>query len=148
MITPIDIDNKTFKKTKFGGYDINDVETFLVEVMKDFEKLYKENTELKDKVSTLQESVSYYKSLEDGVNKTIENAQTAADELKKAAEREIAMIKKEAKIDTQKELENIKEEIIKKQVELEETKKQIKIYKIKERSILEAQLKILNEMDE
>lgn len=148
MITPIDIDNKTFKKTKFGGYDINDVETFLVEVMKDFEKLYKENTELNDKVSTLQESVSYYKSLEDGVNKTIENAQTAADELKKAAEREIAMIKKEAKIDTQKELENIKEEIIKKQVELEETKKQIKIYKIKERSILEAQLKILNEMDE
>ena len=148
MITPIDIDNKTFKKTKFGGYDINDVETFLVEVMKDFEKLYKENTELKDKVSTLQESVSYYKSLEDGVNKTIVNAQTAADELKKAAEREIAMIKKEAKIDTQKELENIKEEIIKKQVELEETKKQIKIYKIKERSILEAQLKILNEMDE
>ena len=148
MITPIDIDNKTFKKAKFGGYDINDVETFLVEVMKDYEKLYKENTELKDKVSTLQESISYYKSLEDGVSKTIENAQTAADELKKAAEKEIAMIKKEAKIDTQKELDNIKEEIVKKQVELEETKKQIKIYKIKEKSMLEAQLKILNEMDE
>ena len=148
MITPIDIDNKTFKKSKFRGYDINDVETFLVEVMKDYEKLYKENTELKDKVSTMQESISYYKSLEDGVNKTIENAQTTADELKKAAEKEIAMIKKESKIEVQKELDNIKEEILKKQVELEETKKQIKIYKIKEKAMLEAQLKILNEMDE
>ena len=105
-------------------------------------------TELKDKVSTMQESISYYKSLEDGVNKTIENAQTTADELKKAAEKEIAMIKKESKIEVQKELDNIKEEILKKQVELEETKKQIKIYKIKEKAMLEAQLKILNEMDE
>ena len=148
MITPVDIDNKTFKKAKLGGYDINDVETFLVEVMKDFEKLYKENTELKDKVSTMQESISYYKSLEDGVNRTIENAQNTVDELRKAAEKEIALMKKEAKLDCQKELEQIKEEILKKHVELEETKKQISIYKIKEKSVLEAQLKILNEMDE
>lgn len=28
MLTPIDIDNKVFKKTKIGGYDIKDVENF------------------------------------------------------------------------------------------------------------------------
>ena len=41
MLTPLDIDNKTFKKTKLGGYDINDVEDFLITVMDDYEKLYK-----------------------------------------------------------------------------------------------------------
>lgn len=147
MLTPVDIDNKTFKKTKFGGYDINDVETFLVDVMNSFEKLYKENTELKDKVTVMQETVSYYKSLEDGVSKTIENAQIAADELKKAAEKEIEVAKKEAKLEAKKEVEEIKEEIVKKQVELEEVKKQIQIYKIKVTSMLEAQLKILKDED-
>lgn len=147
MLTPVDIDNKTFKKSKLGGYDINDVETFLVDIMNSFEKLYKENSELKDKVEVMQESISYYKSLEDGVSKTIENAQTAANELKKAAEKEVEIIKKEAKLEAKKEVEEIKEEIVKKQVELEEVKKQIQIYKIKVTSMLEAQLKILKEED-
>ena len=147
MLTPVDIDNKTFKKVKFGGYDINDVEEFLVEVMNSYETLYKENSELKDKITKMQESVSYYKSLEDGVSKTIENAQTAADEIRKASEREAEVIKKEARLEAEKEIEEIKEEIVKKQIELEEAKKQIKIYKIKVRSMLEAQLKIIDDED-
>ena len=36
MLTPVDIDNKTFKKTKIGGYDIADVEDFLVKVYSPF----------------------------------------------------------------------------------------------------------------
>lgn len=147
MLTPVDIDNKTFKKVKFGGYDINDVEEFLVEVMNSYETLYKENSELKDKITIMQESVSYYKSLEDGVSKTIENAQTAADEIRKASEREAEVIKKEARLEAEKEIEEIKEEITKKQIELEEAKKQIQIYKIKVRSMLEAQLKIIDDED-
>jgi cell division initiation protein len=147
MLTPVDIDNKTFKKVKFGGYDINDVEEFLVEVMNSYETLYKENSELKDKITIMQESVSYYKSLEDGVSKTIENAQTAADEIRKASEREAEVIKKEARLEAEKEIEEIKEEIVKKQIELEEAKKQIQIYKIKVRSMLEAQLKIIDDED-
>jgi cell division initiation protein len=145
MLTPIDIDNKTFKKSKFGGYNINDVETFLVEVMNDYEILYKSNAELKDKVSAMQESLSYYKSLEEGVNRSVENAYSEADELKKSAEKEAEIIKKEAKIYATQEKEEIKSEILKKQVELEEIKKQMQIYKIKEKSMLEAQLKILEE---
>ena len=147
MLTPVDIDNKTFKKVKFGGYDINDVEEFLVDVMNSYETLYKENSELKDKITIMQESVSYYKSLEDGVSKTIENAQTAADEIRKASEREAEVIKKEARLEAEKEIEEIKEEIVKKQIELEEAKKQIQIYKIKVTSMLEAQLKIIDDED-
>ena len=98
MLTPIDIDNKTFKKAKIGGYDINDVEDFLVKVMEDYETLYKENAELKDKTSAMQESVSYYKSLEEGVNKSIENAYSEADKLKQEAEQQAELIKKEAEL--------------------------------------------------
>ena len=116
MLTPIDIDNKVFKKTKIGGYDVKDVENFLLIVMGDYEKLYKENAELRDKVNAMQESVSYYKSLEEGIKQTVENAQASADGIKETAIRDAESIKKEAEI-----------------------------YKIRVSSMLEAQLKILNE---
>mgnify|MGYP000383854681 CR=1 FL=1 len=148
MLTPIDIDNKTFKKAKIGGYDINDVEDFLVKVMEDYETLYKENAELKDKTSAMQESVSYYKSLEEGVNKSIENAYSEADKLKQEAEQQAELIKKEAELNAKQNLEELKVEILKKEAELEEKKKQLQIYKIKVSSMLEAQLKILNEDEE
>ena len=131
MLTPIDIDNKTFKKAKIGGYDINDVEDFLVKVMEDYETLYKENAELKDKTSAMQESVSYYKSLEEGVNKSIENAYSEADKLKQEAEQQAELIKKEAELNAKQNLEELKVEILKKEAELEEKKKQLQIYKIK-----------------
>ena len=148
MLTPIDIDNKTFKKAKIGGYDINDVEDFLVKVMEDYETLYKENAELKDKTSAMQESVSYYKSLEEGVNKSIENAYSEADKLKQEAEQQAELIKKEAELNAKQNLDELKVEILKKEAELEEKKKQLQIYKIKVSSMLEAQLKILNEDEE
>lgn len=146
MLTPLDIDNKTFKKTKIGnGYDINDVEDFLVRVMDDYEVLYKENAELKDKVNNMQESVKYYKSIEEGINKTIENAQSQADNIKEVAMREAETIKKEAEVDSRNELENLKQEIIKAESELEEKRKQMQIYKIRVSSMLQAQLNIINE---
>ena len=123
MLTPIDIDNKTFKKAKIGGYDINDVEDFLVKVMEDYETLYKENAELKDKTSAMQESVSYYKSLEEGVNKSIENAYSEADKLKQEAEQQAELIKKEAELNAKQNLEELKVEILKKEAETKEESK-------------------------
>ena len=147
MLTPVDIDNKTFKKTKIGGYDIADVEDFLVKVMEDYEFLYKENSELKEKLYNIENSVSYYKSIEDGINKTVENAQSSADDIKAAAQKEAERIKQQAEADARNSLESLKMEIAKKQFELEEKKKQMQIYRIKVSSMLEAQLKILNDDD-
>ena len=147
MLTPVDIDNKTFKKTKIGGYDIADVEDFLVKVMEDYEFLYKENSELKEKLYNIENSVSYYKSIEDGINKTVENAQSSADDIKAAAQKEAERIKQQAEADARNSLECLKMEIAKKEFELEEKKKQMQIYRIKVSSMLEAQLKILNDDD-
>ena len=147
MLTPVDIDNKTFKKTKIGGYDIADVEDFLVKVMEDYEFLYKENSELKEKLYNIENSVSYYKSIDDGINKTVENAQSSADDIKAAAQKEAERIKQQAEADAKNNLESLKIEIAKKEFELEEKKKQMQIYRIKVSSMLEAQLKILNDDD-
>ena len=145
MLTPIDIDNKVFKKTRIGGYDIKDVENFLLIIMGDYEKLYKENAELRDKVNTMQESVSYYKSLEEGIKQTVENAQASADDIKETAKRDAESIRKEAELDSKRSLEDLQKQIIRAEADLEDKKKQMQIYKIRVTSMLEAQLKILNE---
>lgn len=156
MLTPTDIENKVFKKTKFNGYDINDVEDYLEKIIVDYEKLFKENIEMKDKIDNLQESVAYYKSIEVGIDQTMGNAQTEAenikeealnlaDKIKKDAMKEIAEIKKieEEKVAIQ--LDGLKKDIMAKEIELEEKKKQLQIYKVKTIAMLEAQIKILNE---
>lgn len=148
MLTPIDIDNKVFKKAKLGGYDIKDVEDFLVLVMSDYEKLYKENSDLRGQVETLQQTVDYYKALEVGIDKTVENAQTEADSIKLEAQKQAESIKTSAEVDAQQKLEDLQRQIIKAEVDIETKKNQMRIYKIKVQSMLEAQLKILNDEDE
>lgn len=145
MLTPIDIDNKVFKKAKLGGYDIKDVEDFLVLVMSDYEKLYKENNELRGKVQALQDTVEHYSSLEVGIDKTVENAQTEADSIKLEAQKQAETIKTSAELDAKQKLEDLQRQIIKAEVDIETKRNQMRIYKIKVQSMLEAQLKILND---
>ena len=140
MLTPIDIDNKVFKKAKLGGYDIKDVEDFLVLVMNDYEKLYKENNELRGQVQTLQQSVDHYSSLEAGIDRTVENAQTEADSIKLAAQKQAETIKSGAELDAKQRLEDLQRQIIKAEVDIETKKNQMRIYKIKVQSMLEALL--------
>lgn len=158
MLTPTDIENKVFKKTKFNGYDINDVEDYLEKIIVDYENLFKQNMEVKDKMANLQESVAYYKSLEVGIDQTVGNAQieaenikeealNLADKIKKDAMKEVAEYKKSEEEKYQEKLDEIKKQIMSKEVELEELKKQMQIYKVKTVAMLEAQIKILNEED-
>ena len=145
MLTPNDIENKVFKKSKMKGYDIDDVEDFLEELLADYEYLYKENAEIKDKLNAMQESIAYYKSVEEGINKTIENAQSTADNMKEVAKWEAETIKQEAEANIKQHLEDLNHEIRRKEELLEDKKKQMQIYRIRVSSMLEAQLKILNE---
>ena len=147
MITAADIENKVFKKVKLGGYDINDVEEFLEKVIVDYEAICKENTELKDKCENLQESVKYYKSVEAGIEQTLSNANQEADKIKEMALEEAASIRERKEQEYKNRMGELDLEIRQKEIKLEETKKEMQIYKIKVKSMLEAQLKILDEQD-
>lgn len=148
MITAQDIENKVFKKAKIGGYDIKDVEEFLEQLIVDYEALTKENTELQDKCENLQESVAYYKSLEQGIEQTINNAKEQADRIKEVAIQEASNLKATQELNFQNKLAEYEGKIREKELEFEELKKQLSIYKIKVKSMLEAQIQILNEDEE
>ena len=92
--------------------------------------------------------MDHYSTLEAGIDKTVENAQTEADSIKLAAEKQAETIKSDAELNAKQRLEDLQRQIIKAEVDIETKKNQMRIYKIKVQSMLEAQLKILNEEDE
>ncbi|MEG1141082.1 MAG: DivIVA domain-containing protein [Clostridia bacterium] len=147
MIMPIDIENKVFKKSRFSGYNIDDVEEFLEDLIVDYEELYKQNTELKGKITILEDSLNYYKVLESGIDSTLQKSEKIASEIKEDAINEASEIKSSAITESNYTLEELKLEIRAKELEYEQIKKNMDIYKIKVSSMLDAQLKILNEED-
>lgn len=63
MLTPVDIENKEFKKG-IRGYREDEVDEFLDLVKEDFENIYRENLELKDKIRMYQEQINKFENIE------------------------------------------------------------------------------------
>ena len=102
---------------------------------------------MRGQVEALQQAVDNYSQLEAGIDKTVENAQTEADSIKLEAQKEAETIKSSAEVEASQKLEDLQRQIIKAEVDIETKKNQMRIYKIKVQSMLEAQLKILNDGD-
>lgn len=84
MLTPIDIQNHSLK-TAVRGYSKRETDDFLEEILKGYEELYKENRELKDKITSLSEGIQYYKQMETTLQKALVLAEKTSSETQEAA---------------------------------------------------------------
>lgn len=139
MITPLDIQNKEFKKA-MRGYKENEVDEFLDKVITDYEKLYKENIELKDKIALLNEQIDKYVNLEKTLNNTLLVAQSTAEEVGANAHKKAELIIKEAELKATKIIDDANNTVEKIKREYEEEKKQLHIFKTRFKTLLESQL--------
>jgi len=147
MITPLDIENKRFAKQMVNGYSVEEVDDFLDELTIDYSKNYKEVTELRAKVDELNSSLEQYKNIESTLQNTLVMAQTTAEEVKNVAKQKADQIVDEAKANAQKKVDELNNEIVIKQKELDDVKKQFDIYKAKMESLLISQLELIKEIN-
>ena len=147
MITPLDIENKKFSKQMMNGYSVEEVDEFLDELTVDYEKAYKESTELKVKVEELERSLVHYKTIEDTLQNTLIMAQSTAEEVKEVAKQQAEQIIKEAEGNAKKSVDDLGQEILMKKKELEDIKKQFEVYKAKMESLLISQLESLKDIN-
>ena len=147
MITPLDIDNKRFSKQMVNGYSVEEVDDFLDELTADYSKNYKEVNELRAKVEELNNSLVQYKTIESTLQNTLVMAQSTAEEVKNVAKQKADQIVDEAKANAQKQVDELNNEIIMKQKELDDVKKQFDIYKAKMESLLISQLELLKDVN-
>ena len=147
MITPLEIENKKFSKQMMNGYSVEEVDEFLDELTIDYEKAYKESTELKNKVEELERSLVHYKTIEDTLQNTLVMAQSTAEEVKEVAKQQADQIIKEAEGNARKAAEDLSQEILMKKKELEDVKKQFDVYKAKMESLLISQLELIKDIN-
>ena len=89
-----------------------------------------------------------YKSLETTLQNTLVIAQKTADEITAVAKEQAEQIVKEAELKAKSSLEEINTQILLKERELEEVKKQFDVYKAKMESLLISQLELLKDSNE
>ena len=146
MLTPLDIENKKFSKQMMNGYSVSEVDDFLDELTSDYEKMYKENSDLKDKLEAASNNLSQYKSIETTLQNTLVMAQSTAENIQTVAKQKADQLIKEAESGARQSVLELEQEIVLKQKELENTKKQFDIYKAKMESLLISQLELLKDM--
>lgn len=117
MLTPIDIQNKVLKTGM--GYNKKDVDDFIIDIMRNYEALYKENVELKDKISTLSEGIQYYKTIETTLQKALVLAEKTSKETRDAAILKAEALERDARVkaniiiaDAKNDLETIRNQTI------------------------------------
>ena len=148
MITPLDIENKKFSKQMVNGYNVDEVDEFLDEVTEDFEKLYKENKALKENAEELHNDVGQYRNIESTLQNTLVIAQKTADEIQNVAKQQAEQIIKDAEYQAKTRIDELNTQIMMKEREIEELKKQFNVYKAKMESLLISQLELIKDMDE
>ena len=148
MLTPLDIENKRFSKQLMNGYAVDEVDNFLDEVTVAYEKIYKENIELKANAEELNSNVGQYRNIENTLQNTLVMAQKTADEIQSVARQQAEQIIKDAEFKAKTSLEDLNTQTIIKQKELEDLKKQFDVYKAKMESLLISQLELLKEANQ
>ena len=86
MFTPQQIEQISFSRATFGGYDMQAVDEFLEPLTEDYVTLYKENALLKSKMRVLVGKLEEYRANEASMKDAIVNAQKTCDMMVKEAE--------------------------------------------------------------
>jgi len=145
-LTPLDIHNKEFSKG-FRGYDEDEVNEFLDVVIKDYEMVIREKKELEERLNEMTEQIGHFNSIEETLNKSIIVAQEAAEEVKRNAQKEAKLIVKEAEKNSDRIVNESLSKARKIALEIEELKKQSKVFRTRFKMLIEAQLDLLSNDD-
>ena len=96
MFTPQQIDQISFTKSTFGGYNMQQVDEFLEPLTEDYVTLYKENALLKSKMRVLVSKLEEYRKNEASMKEAVINAQKTCDKMVAEAEAKCAKMLNDA----------------------------------------------------
>lgn len=101
MITPQQIEQVSFSKASFGGYNMQQVDEFLEPLTEDYVTLYKENALLKSKMRVLASKLEEYRKGEAAPRASDNEAKAAADQMLLETRQKCERMLKEATLKAQ-----------------------------------------------
>ncbi len=107
MLTPQDLQQISFDKVRFGGYDMKAVDDLLEPLIQDYLTLYNENAVLKSKMRLLVDKLEEYRSSENRVQGAVETARKTCDDMVAQAEKKCAAMLAEAEENARRKSQNV-----------------------------------------
>jgi cell division initiation protein len=141
-LSPLDIHNKEFSRA-FRGYDEDEVDDFLERIIQDYEALIRQNKDLEEKLDQYAERLRHFTNIEESLGKSILVAQETAEEVKANARKEAQLILKEAEKNADRIISEALAKSRKIAMEIEEVQKHAAIFRARFRSLIQAQLEML-----
>jgi cell division initiation protein len=145
MLTPVEIENKEFKKA-IRGFREDEVDEFLDIVKEDFETLYRENIDLKEKIKMYQDQINKYENIEETLKATLITAQSAAEDTCSAANKKAKIIVEEAELRSRQIIEQANNRVIEIRKEYDSLVKEFKIFRNKFKSLLEDEIRSIDDI--
>ncbi|MHB0866769.1 MAG: DivIVA domain-containing protein [Thermoleophilia bacterium] len=143
-ITPLDIRHKEFARA-MRGYRDAEVDEFLDEITEEFERLFNENIDYRERLETLEEKIAGYKNIEETLQKTLISAQQQAEEMKQNAQKEADLIMRDADLKARSNINDSYAERQKVQRSVQALKQKYDDLKYQLRKIVDAYTKILDQ---
>ena len=144
MMTPLEIENRRFKKS-LSGYNKAEVDEFFAAVSENYEAIYKENLANRDKINMLSSAIKQYKAMEETLQSAILVAQSAGDEVVSNAKKRAENIIGEAETKATQMLSDASREVTRISFEYEEMKRNVEVFRTRIISLLTSQLDIVKE---
>jgi len=143
----LDIQNLKIKKVAFG-YAEDTVKEILDKICEDYTVLTRENYDMKEKLSVLNDGIKHYKSMEESLQSTLIIAQQTGEEVKRNAVEKADNIMREAELKAQQIVMEANKSLAAAKNETEEALKRAAILKIKLENILKTELELLNQIED
>ncbi len=143
MLTPLDIHNKVFERA-FRGYKMEEVDAFLDEVIRAHESLFRENKELKETVSRMEEEAAKSREVGAALEKTMVLAQKVFEEETLRAKKEAELILWEAEKKGEKLIQEAQREVLDIRQKIEHLRLYEKQLYLKHKGFLEFQMELLD----
>lgn len=142
-LAPLEIQKKEFRRS-FRGYNEEEVKSFLEKVSADYEKIYKQNQDLKEEIDQLQEKLQEYKNMESMLKDALILAQKTAEDTKKGALKEKDIILKEALAKAGRLIDRAEQRYMALNNQYEELRRQFSLFKTRFSNFLQSQVEIVN----
>lgn len=147
MITAQDVREKTFEKSKLGGYDMAEVDDFLEQLADELTTAQKESAVLKSKMKVLVDKIEEYRTNENALNQALLSAQKLASQIESEAKQRAEKMIAEADAQVQEKLGTIQEQTAAEEKRLHDAKAASAKFFDGVRAMCNAQLKNIDALD-
>jgi len=122
-LTPLDIQQMVFK-VRMRGFDRDEVKLFLEDMAQTVEALNHDNAALREKLTETEEQLKALKKTETTLTHTLVSTQAMAEDMKQIAQRDAALLLKEAELKAAEMLREARQELANLQRDIADLRKQ------------------------